>query len=189
MSVALTDYGNLHLIFGPMFSGKSTEGIRRIRQYAVLYTADRTLCVKFIGDDRYTEEAKVSTHDRTALPATSCAQLSNLGDEWRKYKAIFIDEGQFFPDIVEFVQAALEFGVNIIISGLDGDYQKKPFENNWLSLIPYATHAKKLKAICKCGKSAAFTSRITQEKGQNLIGGAERYEARCGQCYTYSTTD
>ena len=186
MSVALSDYGNLHLIFGPMFSGKSTEGIRRIRQYAVLYSSKVILCVKFSGDNRYTEKAKVYTHDRTELKASSCSSLDELGEDWRKYKAIFIDEGQFFPDIVEFVKKALEFGVNIIVSGLDGDYQKKPFENNWLCLIPYATHAKKLKAICKCGKSAAFTSRITQEKGQNLIGGSDKYEARCGQCYTYS---
>ena len=90
MSVALSDYGNLHLIFGPMFSGKSTEGIRRIRQYAVLYSSKVILCVKFSGDNRYTEKAKVSTHDRTELKASSCSSLDELGEDWRKYKAIFI---------------------------------------------------------------------------------------------------
>lgn len=177
------DHAVLHLIFGPMFSGKSTEGIRRIRQYAVLYGKDKTICIKYSGDTRYTEEPKVSTHDQTTLPAISCNELTTHLDMMKLYRAVFIDEGQFFPDVVSVAKELLKAGITVIISGLDGDYKKEPFANNWLQLIPYAASAKKLTAICKCGNPASFTVRISNDDGQNVIGGADKYEARCDMCY------
>lgn len=183
MSYDHTESGVLHMIFGPMFSGKSTEGIKRIRKYAVVYGDELTLSVKYSGDNRYTEDAKVSTHDRTTLPAISCTKLEELGEEWKKYRVIFIDEGQFFEDIKQFVLHALKNQIIIIVAGLDGDYKKDPFPNDWLSLIPYASHVKKLKAICKCGNAAAFTTRMSSETEQTVIGGSDKYEARCNKCW------
>jgi thymidine kinase len=177
------DHAVLHLIFGPMFSGKSTEGIRRIRQYAILYGKDKTLCIKFSGDTRYTEEPKVSTHDLVTLPAMSCNELMPYLDTLKLYRAIFIDEGQFFKDIVQVTKELLKSDITVIVSGLDGDYKKEPFSNNWLQLIPYSNFANKLTAICKCGNPASFTSRISNDEGQTVIGGSDKYEARCDKCY------
>lgn len=183
MSYDHKETGVIHLIFGPMFSGKSTEGIKRVRKYAVVYGKELILSVKFSGDDRYTEEDKVSTHDLTTINATSCIKLSELNDEWKKYRVIYIDEGQFFEDIVEFTLNVIEYGIVVIISGLDGDFKKDPFPNNWLSLIPHASHVKKLKAICKCGNAATFTTRLSLEIEQTVIGGTDKYEARCHKCW------
>lgn len=183
MSYDHKETGILHLIFGPMFSGKSTEGIKRVRKYERVFK-ELTLTIKYSGDTRYTEESKVSTHDSTTLPAISCTKLEELGDRWKKYKVIFIDEGQFFDDIKQFTLNALENQIIIIIAGLDGDYKKDPFPNDWLSLIPHASHVKKLKAICnQCKGSAPFTTRISLETEQTVIGGSDKYEARCNRCW------
>lgn len=183
MSISRHDQGILHMVFGPMFSGKTTEGIRLIRRYVVLYGVDGVLCIKFKDDNRYTEEPKVSTHDKTTIPAVSVSTLSELGDTWKQYRAIFIDEGQFFADITEFVPILLNHQINVVISGLDGDYKKEPFQNNWLQMIPLATYVTKLHAFCKCGSPAQLTARITAEKEQNVVGGADKYAARCLRCH------
>ncbi len=53
--------GQIQIIFGPMFSGKTTELLRRIRRFTV---ANRTcLVIKYKQDTRYSEE-HMSTHDK-----------------------------------------------------------------------------------------------------------------------------
>ena len=56
--------GTIQLIFGPMFSGKSTELLRRIRRYTVGQRS--CLVIKYLADTRYDEE-QVSTHDRSVF--------------------------------------------------------------------------------------------------------------------------
>lgn len=53
--------GNIQLILGPMFCGKSTELIRRIRRYTV--AQENCVVMKYAKDTRYDAE-NVSTHDR-----------------------------------------------------------------------------------------------------------------------------
>jgi thymidine kinase len=53
MAMAIVE-GNLQLIIGPMFSGKSTELIRRVRRYQ--HARLECLVVKYMFDDRYSEE-------------------------------------------------------------------------------------------------------------------------------------
>ena len=86
---------------------------------------------------------------------------------------ILINEGQFFPDLLEYVVMWCEkYNKNILISGLDGDYLRKPF-GQILDLIPYANKVKKLKAfcsVCKDGTYAHFTKRISEDVEQKIIG-------------------
>lgn len=173
----------LNIILGPMFSGKSTEGIRQIRRYGKHFGSNKILSIKYSKDTRYTNEEKVSTHDKTTIEAISCAQLEDLGTKWMKYRAIFIDEGQFFKDIVPFTLNALKHGVNVIIAALDGDFKAQPFPNKLFDLIPYSDRTIKLPALCVCGNDAIFTQRITTETAQEVIGGADKYESRCRTCY------
>ena len=56
-----TANGSISLIFGPMFSGKSTELLRRVRRYSV--ANHRCLVIKYKADTRYSDE-NLSTHDR-----------------------------------------------------------------------------------------------------------------------------
>ena len=51
----------------------------------------------------------------------------------------------------------------MIVGGLDGDFQRKPF-GKILELIPLAEHVVKLHAVCfNCGSDAPYTRRITNE--------------------------
>lgn len=176
-----TDEGLLHIICGPMFSGKSTEGLRMIRMYGILFGTENILRIKYSRDTRYSHDS-IATHDQVNAKAVSCTKLSDLGDVW-SYKAIYIDEGQFFPDIYQFVKTALDHNINVIISGLDADYKQEAFANNWLSLIPLSAYVIKLNAICmKCSASAPHTFRLVSDTSQELIGGADIYEARCRKC-------
>jgi len=52
---------NLQLILGPMFSGKSTELLRRVRRYRIAH--QDCLIFKWKADTRYSED-KFSTHDK-----------------------------------------------------------------------------------------------------------------------------
>ena len=49
------------------------------------------------GDDRYSSEAAIITHDRAELKAQAAYRLSEAENAAHSYSVIGIDEGQFFP--------------------------------------------------------------------------------------------
>ena len=52
--------GYLELVIGPMFAGKSTEMLRRVRRHAI--SGKSVLFVKYAADTRY-DVACIATHD------------------------------------------------------------------------------------------------------------------------------
>ena len=52
--------GRIELIMGPMFAGKSTELLRRVRRLEI--SGKKCLSVKFCADTRYSELC-IATHD------------------------------------------------------------------------------------------------------------------------------
>lgn len=74
-----------------MFAGKSTELLRRIR---MLELADkRILRVKYQADCRYENGAAIATHAGEQSPAVPVTTLAELGDSWKDYDVVGIDEG------------------------------------------------------------------------------------------------
>lgn len=59
-------------------------------------------------------------------PSTDNHPLATL--HWhRRFDVVSIDEGQFFPDVVEFAERCANAGKVVIIAALDGDFRRKPF--------------------------------------------------------------
>lgn len=73
----------------------------------------------------------------------------------------------------------------VIISGLDGDFQRKSF-GQILDLIPLADRVDKLSALCsKCrdGTPAIFSKRYAKGTEQIAVGGLDSYLPVCRKHY------
>jgi len=172
--------GSIEVIFGPMFSGKTSELLRRIRRHQL--AARRVVVIKYIKDTRY-NATRCTTHDFVSAEAICTARLDECRDAMKDFDVIGIDEGQFFPDLIGFAEDMANAGKTVIVAALDGTYQKKPF-GCVLELVPIAESVTKLSAVCMvCKKDAAFSHRISAEKQVEVIGGADKYVALCRACH------
>ena len=120
---------------------------------------------------------------RVTRKATKTTELLPLLDKMEDYDVVGIDEGQFFPDVVEFCDRAANLGKIVVVAALDGTFERKPF-GNIVSLIPLAEKVSKLSAVCVyCTNEAAFTRRVVASKQIQLIGGADMYKPVCRGCF------
>ncbi|RLV92087.1 hypothetical protein DV515_00013926 [Chloebia gouldiae] len=172
--------GQIQVIFGPMFSGKSTELMRRVRRFQLAQY--QCLLVKYAKDTRYSSSG-VSTHDKSTMEALPAGLLQDVYQEALGAAVIGIDEGQFFPDIVEFCETMANTGKTVIVAALDGTFQRKAF-GNILNLVPLAESVVKLNAVCmECFREASYTKRLGAEREVEVIGGADKYHSVCRACY------
>jgi thymidine kinase len=174
----------LTLILGPMFAGKSSALLSRVKRAKVL--GWKTLVITSDIDKRYDASgAKVMTHDLAGIDAVGVTMLEGVAwtRDYSKARLIVIEEAQFFPDLYEFVVNAVEkHGKDVVVVGLDGDSDRKPF-GQILDLVPLADEVMRLTSLCKrCGDGTAaiFTALVSGVKGEQVcVGGAERYEPMC----------
>jgi len=163
-----------------MFSGKTTELIRRLKRYQV--SNHRCLIVKYANDTRY-DSGGISTHDLQKLAAVSTTSLAPLAAQADSYSVIGIDEGQFFPDCVQFAEDMANRGKIVIVAALDATFQRQAF-GDILRLVPLAESVVKLNAVCmECFRTASYTKRRGQETELEVIGGSDLYMAVCRKCY------
>eukprot|EP00898_Chlorokybus_atmophyticus_P005801 jgi/Chlat1/6221/Chrsp44S09039 len=163
-STGRTEGGRIELIFGPMFSGKTTELARRAGR--LIRQGKNCLIVKYKGDVRYNAR-RLATHDTVvdwtceARPCVALAEVANVV-AGGAYCAIAIDEGQFFADVVEYCERWANEGKIVIVAALDGTFERKPFKRV-LELVPLAESVVKLNAVCtSCHGDAAFTKRTVE---------------------------
>jgi thymidine kinase len=117
------------------------------------------------------------------MKAVSSSALFDCSKICENANVIGIDEGQFFPDLLDFCDLQANSGKVVIVAGLDGTFQRKAF-NSVCDLIPMAEVVDKLNAICTfCGKTAYFSKRIVNNTEIELVGGAETYAATCRKCF------
>ncbi|KAL8087997.1 thymidine kinase-like isoform X2 [Apium graveolens] len=181
-----TSSGEIHVIVGPMFAGKTTALLRRVKSEAA--NGRKVALIKSSKDNRYAVDSVV-THDGIKYPCWALPNLQaftqRLGSHaYNKLDVIGIDEAQFFDDLYDFCcKAADTDGKTIVIAGLDGDYLRRSF-GSVLDIIPIADTVTKLTARCEqCGRKAFFTLRKTAETQTELIAGADVYMPVCRQHY------
>ena len=177
--------GRLDIIMGSMFSGKSTEIIRLINRYKILNK--KILILNHSLDNRY-QESSISTHSNLSLKCTSIREFSEIDTQiYQDSEIVVVEEAQFFSGLYDFCQKACETDdKTVIISGLDGDSNRKRF-GEILDLIPICDSVKKLHALCtECndGTKASFTKRHSgvNNKDQIFIG-VKEFSAVCRKHY------
>ncbi|KYO27386.1 thymidine kinase, cytosolic [Alligator mississippiensis] len=117
------------------------------------------------------------------MEALAACCLKDVYQEALGSAVIGIDEGQFFPDIVEFCEAMANAGKTVIVAALDGTFQRKAF-GSILNLVPLAESVVKLNAVCmECYQEASYTKRLGAEREVEVIGGADKYHSVCRLCY------
>lgn len=174
--------GKIIAIVGPMFASKSSNLIGYAKRYHI---ADKKcLVVKYKKDTRYSTDSVIVTHDRLKYTAKDCETLDELDAEKDDYDVILIDEGQFFLGICDFAQDLADRGKTVIISALDTDFERKPF-NEIGSLMAISQEVHKQTAVCMVCKKmdACFTKRTINSKEREVIGGKDAYIATCRKCY------
>lgn len=184
----LKQRGRIELIMGTMFAGKSTELLIRLRRQEA--AKKRVLRVKFTADQRYSHAGMIATHNGQSCEAVPVTLLAELGDQWRAYDVIGIDEGQFFNDVSQFAEMAANAGKIVIISSLQGTFYRTTWKNV-TELIPLCEEVVKLSAICQLckEKKASFTFRTASAENQKLIGGAEMYMPLCRLCHIVKSSE
>lgn len=182
--------GNLEVICGPMFSGKTEELIRRLRRAHI--AKQRVTVFKHCFDDRYSFDT-ITSHTGEKLDAKPIETPEKLIEYVLKHPVdvVGIDEVQFFPaSIISCIDELVAQGKRVIAAGLDLDFRCVPF-GPMPTLLAIADMVTKLKAICtECGADAALSQRLINGKPAKhndpiiMIGAQEHYQARCRSCYS-----
>ncbi|MCT4641459.1 MAG: thymidine kinase [Bacteriovoracaceae bacterium] len=182
-------HGSIEVVCGPMFSGKTSELIRRVQRAVI--AKQRVQIFKPAIDVRY-DKTKVVSHSSMSIESEPVENaidiLVRLKDTTR---IVAIDEVQFFDmDIVKVVRKLANRGYRVICAGLDLDYRAVPF-GPMPMLLAIADEVLKIHAICTvCGNNATRSQRLVQANGdQVLLGEKETYEARCRAHYFYEPAE
>jgi len=184
MKNSLKNMGFIRLYIGCMYSGKTSEIINECRRQISI--GKKVLCINNKQDDRYGNDDFLYSHDLTKVKCVYATKLEDVPYEIiNSSDCIMINEGQFFTDLKNTVLKWCEImDKDILISGLDGDYKRKPF-GQILELIPLCDEVTKVSALCvKCqdGTKANFTHRLSDEKEQVVIG-SSNYIPLCRRHY------
>jgi thymidine kinase len=176
--------GQIEVICGSMFSGKTEELIRRVRRACI--AKQKVQVFKPDIDTRYAIQ-RVTSHNGQDFKAIAVTDSQDvLGRIEDDTTVVAIDEAQFFDHGIEQVTEQLaDQGIRVIIAGLDMDFRGEPF-GPMPNLLSCADEVQKLHAICMvCGEDASRTQRLVNGEPAYyddpiiMVGASESYEARC----------
>jgi thymidine kinase len=176
------EMGQIEVICGSMFSGKTQELIRRIR--LALIAKQKVQVFNSALDIRYAKNHIVS-HD---LIKIACKPVKNSKEILKLVKpdtqVVAVDEIHFFDKgIAQVCEKLAKKGKRVLAAGLDQDYRGVSFENT-AKLMAMAEYVTKNLAICVvCGCPANRTQRVGGSKKRIEVGATGRYEARCRKCF------
>ena len=178
-NIRMSETGYLEIILGSMYSGKTSRLVEIYKQCQFCNMS--VIVINHTIDNRY-DNNLMSTHDQIKIPCLKTETLMDLSII--ESNVILINEGQFFPDLEEFVEKMLEHKKKIYVCGLDGDFQRKKFGQilNLIPLFDKVTKLTSLCSLCKNGTPGIFSKRITFEKEQTVVG-SDNYIPVCRSCY------
>ncbi len=180
------------MIVGPMYAAKSHMLINEYNKYNAKFDdfSSTVLVVKPKIDTRN----KGVVHSRSAgeILAYSIENFSDIKNLLtNKTKYIFVDEFNFFDsDMVKVMKELNSKGVSIIVSGLNLDFKRIPFDR-FNELKEIATCVTLTTAVCyTCGKIALYSRReqkdASNEKNDSQIAIENddvKYYSSCLKCH------
>lgn len=198
--------GKLNVLIGPMKSRKTTTAILNATELAevnerkVLYITSN-LDIRDVpgGDGNFTSHNPILNTMSKKIDKQRVKDLIDVVN-YHNYQEIFIDEANFYSDLIPHVELWIQNGINVHAIGLSGGFDLKPF-GNFLLLIPMADNIIPFKAQCdvcitnyknKIMSSsdednfdltnifeASFTRRIVPCTDSLLVGGKDKYQTVC----------
>lgn len=175
--------GQLTCVVGPMFSGKTTWLLETLQSTE---KGAKCLVITHATDNRYTNELVICTHNRRTAKAQKVNSLSEIPQsEVDAHAAVFIDEGHFFQDLVEYTDQWATLGKRVYVGMLNGTFRREPFTGT-ARMFSIAEKLVSLKTDCSlCGEkgNAGFTQRKIADEKELLVGGEDLYAAVCRRCY------
>jgi len=176
--------GQIEVVCGSMFSGKTEELIRRVRR--AIIAKQKVQVFKPQIDNRYGIE-QVTSHNGQNVRAQPIGSSQDILKKLcQDTTVVALDETQFFDDgVVDVAEQLANKGIRVIIAGLDTDFRGEPF-GPMPEFLCRAEEVTKLRAICvECGNPATRTQRLVDGQPAYyddpiiMVGAEERYEARC----------
>lgn len=184
-----SEEGSLTLLLGPMFAGKSTTLLKEYDNVG----EERALLLVWDGDHR--SRGHVTSHDGASRQATSVSSIMEARSlsQYEEKSFIFIDEGQFYPDLYDGVLAMVfQDARDVWVAGLSSDAKGRCF-TNVCELLPCANHRLFLTGECStpgCQCPSTHTFRHADPDGnlgQIQVGGSEMYAPLCTKCYLHAS--
>lgn len=196
--------GHVKLIIGPMFSGKTTLLLNDLKIYTLLNKTHVILKTNF--DKRYSEISNATNHDKEVgvhawnVYYLQDTNLHNCLEMFLNYDVICIEEAQFFQNVVSFAdEMSNKYKKHLIITGLEGDINRKPFDQV-LNLVPISDTITKLNGLCgKCFKNLSSFNKLIRENNAKdysnddidrdndknfiSIGSNDKYVSVCRKCW------
>ena len=173
--------GNIEVICGSMFSGKTEELLRRVKRAKF---SKLTIAVFKPQVDKRYDNQKVVSHDDNTIEAISIKSAKDILKLIDQVQVVAVDEAQFFDSELVSVCAELaNSGIRVIIAGLDMDFLGNPF-GIMPKLLAIAEHITKVHAICTdCCSIANHSFRKNTDKNLIQIGEKEEYKPLCRDCF------
>lgn len=169
--------GSIEIIIGSMFSGKTTELLRRLTRLQI--GGNKVILLRPTVDNR-----GILTHD--CLDHKIREQfVSKVSDyDCSNVDVVGIDEGQFFKGLATDANHLANMGKIVIISGLNATSEAEPFPEIQ-ACIPIVESITKLNAVCtQCGsQEGSFTFYKKGNKTEAVLVGEHEYTALCRSCY------
>lgn len=178
-------YGELKVVCGPMFSGKTSSIMRDYLWHK--HSNNSFELYKPSFDTRWHKET-ITTHTGLQAEATCISDVGQISAIRQFY---LFDEIQFFDgehvtgDIVQSIKYLLSMGKNVAVCGLDTDWKGDPFIVT-AKLLAMADKVEKLQSICThSGLPATKTYKKKEYRDGDTVelGASDIYEARNNQFF------
>lgn len=179
---------SLHIIAGPMFSGKTTSLMQK-------YARDvgknqKPLVLDFetndVSDDTFVDFRSLKNHDGLMIDNVVFSKRlmsMSVTSLMEKFNTVLVNEAQFFPDLFMFVKYHLSENKNIYLYGLDGDFEQQPM-GHILALVPHCDSFTKLNGKCaNCGVNPSIFSHRLGDNRDKIIIDHNKYIPVCRTCH------